>query len=238
MLARQLDIAEIGIEGQKALADSAVLVVGAGGLGAPVITYLASAGVGTIYIADGDAVEETNLNRQFLHTTKDIGRNKAKSAAEKARLINGLSKIIEVNKFLSGPPLHEYVGKVDCVVDCIDSYEMRREVGRATLKAGIPLIEAGVSDLYGWMLCVDREHACLECAGLRDIIRVESPPVLGALVGMVGSAQALECIKVLLKSPDISFGRLINFDGRRMEVESIEIEKDAHCKAHNYAVSV
>jgi adenylyltransferase/sulfurtransferase len=239
MFARQFGIAEIGgAEGQKKLADSKVLVIGAGGLGAPVITYLASAGVGTIYIADGDVVEETNLNRQFLHTIKDIGRNKAKSASEKARLINGASKIAEVNKYLSGPPLHDYIKKVDCVVDCIDSYEVRKEVGRACLRVGVPLVEAGVSDLYGWMLCVDREHACLECAGLREFVQVDSPAVLGASVGMVGSAQAIECIKILLDSPDVNFGRFINFDGRRMEIESMNLEVDAECEAHNYASSV
>jgi len=233
IFARQIGIAEIGTEGQKRLANSRVLVIGAGGLGAPVITYLAGAGVGTIYIADGDTVALSNLNRQFVHTTNDIGRNKATSAAEKASVVNGVSRIISLTRFLSGPSLHEYVEKVDCVVSCVDSYDVRREVGRACLRIGTPLVEAGVKDLYGWILCVDREHACLECAGLRDIVHLERPAVLGALVGMVGSAQALECIKILLGSANANFGKLINFDGRLMEVESVSVEIDPACKAHN-----
>jgi adenylyltransferase/sulfurtransferase len=232
LFARQIPIPGFGTDGQKRLAESSVLVVGAGGLGSPVITYLASAGVGTIIIADGDVVAYSNLNRQFLHTVDDIDANKAKSAVASAGVMNAASSFVVIDEYLADERLEETVALVDCVVDCVDDDEVRRMVGRAGLKANVPLVEAGVREFYGWMLCVDRDHACLECAGLREMTSTDKPAVLGALVGIVGSAQALECLKILLDLPDASFGRLINFDGKRMEVESVALKLEPTCEAH------
>ncbi|MCL2491748.1 MAG: HesA/MoeB/ThiF family protein [Coriobacteriia bacterium] len=235
LFARQHAIPEIGEEGQRKLAESSVLVIGAGGLGAPVIAYLACAGVGTIVIADGDEVEFTNLNRQFLHGIDDVGKNKARSAAESAGSINKVSKLVPIESFLEGDELAALVSAADCVVNCVDSYAVRTEVARACLLARVPLVEAGVSDLYGWVLCIDNEHACLECAGLRDIVEESSPAVLGASIGVIGSVQALECIKILLDSPDVGFGQLVNFDGRHLEIESVTLPLDTNCEAHRLA---
>jgi len=233
VFARQIAIPDIGLQGQERLLASRVLVVGAGGLASPVVTYLASAGVGTLIIADGDDVALSNLNRQFLHGIGDVGSDKAESAARSARLINGATTVIALKRFLSAEDLDGMLFEVDCVVDCVDDYEARTMVGRACLKAGVPLIEAGVRDLYGWLLCVDRAHACLECTGLRDIACDSSPAVLGASVGVIGSLQALSCIKVLLGSDDVGFGRLVTFDGRLMEMETVELARDGDCPAHN-----
>jgi len=232
IFARQVGIEEIGEEGQKKLDDALVLVVGAGGLGSPVITYLASAGVGKIIVADGDTIELSNLNRQFLHSIHDIGKNKAESAEATAGSINGVSTIISISKYLTREELDQLLVNVDCVINCVDSYEVRKEVGRACLRARVPLVEAGVRDLYGWILCIDNDHACLECAGIRDLTEEQSPAILGAVAGVVGSTQALECIKILIGSDDVSFGRLINFDGRHMEMESVPLVLDPNCEAH------
>ena len=233
IVTRQLGIAEFAEHGQHKLNMARVLVVGAGGLGAPVITYLAAAGVGTIVIADGDEIALSNLNRQFTHTLADVGRNKAASAAEAARQINGLSTVIAIERYLTAEDLEGMLGEIDCVVDCVDGFDVRTMVGRACLRAGVPLVEAGVRDLYGWLLCIDAEHACLECAGLRDIAYDGSPAVLGASVGVIGSLQALACIKILAEAPDVGFGRLVTFDGRLMEMETVELQRDAGCPAHN-----
>ena len=233
---RQVGVSGIGEDGQSRLVNAKVLVIGGGGLGSPVITYLASAGVGTIFVADGDAVELSNLNRQFLHGIDDVGQSKADSAVASARRINGQSTLVAIESYLSGSSLDEAVRRVDCVVDCVDSDVVRVAVGRACLKAGIPLVEAGVHDLYGWVLCIDRAHACLECAGLRtDVVSDAKPPVLGALVGIIGAMQALECIKILTGSPDVEYGALVNFDGVEMETEKIILERSDACVAHGFA---
>jgi molybdopterin/thiamine biosynthesis adenylyltransferase len=232
IFARQIIIEEIGERGQRKLAESSVLVIGCGGLGSAVITYLASAGIGTIIIADGDTVSASNLNRQFIHAIDDIGRGKAKSAAEKASRINGASRVIAVERNLTGEDLYRQIASVDCVIDCVDSYLVRTEVGRASLRADVPLVEAGVADWYGWMLPVNRKHACLECAGLRGVEHLNAPPVLGAVVGMIGSMQALEAIKILLGLPYVGYGVLHSFDGGLMEVDRITLEIDPDCPAH------
>jgi adenylyltransferase/sulfurtransferase len=231
-LIRQIDVDGMGKTGQKRLSPAKVLIVGAGGLGSPVITYLASAGIGSITIADGDSVSATNLNRQFAHSLDDIGRNKAVSATAFAAKINGASNIIALDHFLTDRELEEHLTDCDCIVDCVDDFDVRRSVGRAALRAQVPLVEAGVIDWYGWLLCVDRSHACLECTGLRDIATAAMPPVLGATVGVIGSMQALACIKILLGVDDVAFGRLVNFDGRTMEMDHVELARDEDCPAH------
>ena len=156
---RQRMMKEIGDSGQEKLSKSTVAVVGCGGLGSPALTYLACAGIGKLIIIDCDEVSETNLNRQFLHGRKDIGRPKVVSAKEKLLDMNGEIEILAVHENLTPENVGRIIEGADVVVDCVDNIETRIFLGRECLKKNIPLVEAGVQGFYGWVMSVGREAA-------------------------------------------------------------------------------
>ena len=194
---RQLVLPEWSEAAQLALHRAAVLVVGAGALGSPVALYLAGAGVGRLGIVDGDDVELSNLHRQPLHFTPDIGVPKAHSAAAKLRFLNP-GVVVEPYQARFGAAM---VAGHDLVVDCSDSFETRYEVNAACCEAGVPLVEGGVLGMSGLVMGIrPGDTACYRCAF------PEPPPsapscadagVLGPAAGVVGSVQALEAIKLL-----------------------------------------
>lgn len=194
---RQLVLPEWSEAAQLALHRASVLVIGAGALGSPVALYLAGAGVGRLGIVDGDEVELSNLPRQPLHFTPDIGVPKAHSAAAKLRFLNP-GVVIEPYQARFLPAMLE---QHDVVVDCSDSFETRYEVNAACCEAGVPLVEGGVLGLSGMVMAIrPGESACYRCAF------PEAPPdapscaeagVLGPAAGTIGSLQALEAIKLL-----------------------------------------
>ena len=141
---RHLLLDGIGQEGQARIAQGKVLIVGAGGLGSPVALYLAAAGVGTIGIADGDTVDLTNLQRQVIHTTDDVGMAKVESAARKMRSINPDVKVVEINEFVDKPTLMKLAADYDIVVDATDSYRSKYMINDACVEAGKPFVHGGV----------------------------------------------------------------------------------------------
>ena len=162
---RQIRMPEIGTEGQRKLEQSVVTVIGCGGLGAPVLTYLVQAGVGTVRIADGDTVSISNLNRQFLHWEEDIGKEKVHSAAEKLRRLNPQIRVETFPFYLTEDNADRILSGSDVVVDCVDSLAGRLLVGRQCLARDIPLVEGAVQGFYGYVLDISRKTACLECLG-------------------------------------------------------------------------
>lgn len=229
---RQIAIAQIGLEGQQKLQDAKVLVIGAGGLGCPVLTYLVCSGVGDIKVIDEDIVSESNLNRQFIYNQEDIGQPKALLAAKRLQSQNPDIKICgEVLRVNQGN-VSQLVEHVDVVVDCVDNIETRLLMNEACIKAGVPLVEAGIQDFYGFVTVVDQGHACLECMGFQKNVVKKVTPTIGATAGIIGSMQALECIKIILGISTIAHGEMLQYDGLYHTLDTVKIEKSAMCRFH------
>jgi adenylyltransferase/sulfurtransferase len=229
---RQLLISQIGEIGQDRLKQSKVVVIGAGGLASPVLTYLTCAGVGFITFADYDIVTESNLNRQFLYHEDDIGKPKAQRAKEILGELNSGITIKSISEKLNESNVLEIIKGADVVIDCVDNVETRLLVNRACLKIDIPLIEGGVNGFYGFVLAVKKEYSCLECIGYSNTKLKRPSPVLGAVVGVIGSLQAVECIKILLGLEGILYGRMLQYDGFSASFDTVEINRDMMCEAH------
>jgi molybdopterin/thiamine biosynthesis adenylyltransferase len=229
---RQLLIPQIGKEGQKKLEQSTVSVIGTGGLGSPVLTYLTSAGVGTIRIIDDDIVSESNLNRQFLHNTKDVGKLKILSAEEKLSSLNPNVKLVLFNERLEQDTAEEFLAGSDVVVDCVDNIATRMTVAKVCMKLDIPLVEGGIHGFFGYVMDIGRDYPCLSCLGY-DNVKPKTPiPVLGVTAGVIGCMQANECIKLLLGIGDPLFGRMLSYDGLSGTWEEILVKKSEACPNH------
>ncbi|SEW39406.1 HesA/MoeB/ThiF family protein [[Clostridium] fimetarium] len=229
---RQILIKHIGESGQNTLMQSNVVVIGAGGLASPVLTYLTCAGVGTITLVDYDIVSESNLNRQFLYKEKDIGKLKVQVAKKQLNEINSNIKINQISEKVDANNICKIIEGADAVVDCVDNVETRLIVNRACLKMDIPLVEGGVNGFYGFVLSINRNYPCLECIGYDNTKMQKPSPAIGAVVGVIGSLQAVECIKILLGLEGIMYGRLQNYDGISGCFETVEIQKNDLCEAH------
>ncbi len=207
--ARQVCLPELGPDGQRRLADSRVLVVGAGGLGCPALLYLAAAGVGTLTICDGDRVEESNLHRQVLFTAADLGHSKAEAAAERLRAFHPGIALHAVADAATARNLPGLLHKQDVVLDCTDSFESKYAIHDAAWQAGIPLVQAAVYQFDGWVQTIDPRGSagCFRClwptppaAGC--VGNCAEAGVLGVTPGLLGIHQATETLKLLLDLPD------------------------------------
>lgn len=234
---RQIMLPQIGIEGQQQLADSHALILGLGGLGSPLAMYLAAAGVGTLTLIDFDEVDLSNLQRQILHTTADIGRAKTDSARSRLQAINPLVEIRTINARLNADELRAQITAVDVVLDGSDNFATRFIVNRACLAARKPLVSAAAIRMEGQLgvfRCDDPAAPCYQClyqdTGEENTGCAENG-VLAPLVGVLGSLQALEAIKVLLDLGETLAGKLQVFDAMRMEWRTMNLSKDPDCPA-------
>lgn len=200
---RHILVDEIGIEGQEKLLASHALIIGAGGLGSPAALYMASAGVGTLSIADGDNVELSNLQRQILHTEARIGQNKTQSAQTALDTVNPGCQILPLPR-LEGTALNEAVAQADVVLDCSDNFTTRYALNRACLAAKKPLISGAAIKLTGQLFVMDPRqpdapcYACLYPEDSADEdLRCATTGILAPLTGVIGCMQAVEAIKLL-----------------------------------------
>ncbi|MCK9530135.1 MAG: HesA/MoeB/ThiF family protein [Gammaproteobacteria bacterium] len=235
---RQMLLPWLGLAGQQRLMGSRVLVLGLGGLGSPVTQYLAAAGVGTLALCDYDNVELSNLQRQVLHRSTDVGRPKAESAADAVRAINPDVKAIVLNQFLQGDSLREQVELADVVVDACDNFESRYAVNEACVRARKPLVSGAAIRMEGQVSVFRNDRADAPC--YRCLYRDDSGTgedtcslvgVLGPLVGMIGSIQAAETLKLLAGAEQGLAGRLLVVDALTMDVRSLRLRKDPDCPA-------
>jgi molybdopterin/thiamine biosynthesis adenylyltransferase len=226
---RQVILPDFGERAQRRLGRSHVVVVGLGGLGCPSSLYLAAAGVGRLTLVDEERVEESNLNRQVLHWTRDLGRGKAESAAEKLRELNPGVRVEVVGERLT----EENAGRIlrgDAVVDGLDNYGTRYLVNSFCVRRGIPFVHAAVEGLVGQLLTVvPGKGPCLRC-----VIPEPPPPkplfpVLGPTAGVMGCLQAMEVIKLLTGLGRPMVGRLLLFEGKGMTFEEVEVERNPRC---------
>jgi len=231
---RQILLPGFGVEGQQRLLDARVLIVGLGGLGSPVAMYLAAAGVGKLLLADFDAVDLSNLQRQLLHGDADIGRTKVDSAIGRLQSINPGIALEPIKGSLNADRLAELRGRVDLVVDCCDNFATRFAVNAACVAHRIPLVSGAAIRTEG-QVCVfsgqpgDPCYHCLYPGQGQIEETCERNGVLAPLVGIIGSVQATEAIKVLTGLGEPLFGRLLLLDALRMEWRSIRLPADPAC---------
>jgi sulfur-carrier protein adenylyltransferase/sulfurtransferase len=232
---RHLTLPDVGFEGQSKLGTARVLLVGAGGLGSPAALYLAAAGVGTLGIVDFDLVDRSNLQRQILHGTSDIGRAKTDSARARLLDINPHVQVETFGETLTSANALEILGKFDIVVDGSDNFPTRYLVNDACVVLGKPDVYGAVFRFDGQVSVFSaKQGPCYRC------LYSEPPPpdlvpscaeggVLGVLPGIIGSLQALEAIKLIIGFGQSLIGRLLLFDGRRMQFRELALEKDPAC---------
>lgn len=233
---RQIMLPQFDVEGQEKLLGSGVLIVGVGGLGSPVSMYLAAAGVGKLILTDPDTVDMTNLQRQIVHSTETVDVLKVESAAQRLVELNPDVEVVCIPETLDDDSLLEAVKSVDLVVDCTDNLETRFAVNRACVQAVKPLVSAAAIRWEGQISVFHpgvEDSPCYQCfygdvAGLPQTCSENG--VIGPLLGVLGSMQALESIKVLTGSGDPLVGRVLLFDSLGMEWTPIRLAKRASCK--------
>jgi molybdopterin-synthase adenylyltransferase len=233
---RHILLPQIGIDGQERLRAARALVLGAGGLGSPAALYLASAGIGTLALADGDTVDLTNLQRQILHRTAAIGRPKVLSGAETLAGINPDCRVIPLNERLAGERLETEIGLADVVLDCSDNFATRHAVNRACVASRKPLVSGAAIRFDGQVAVFDSRQAdapCYHClfpeADEVEEVRCAVMGVFAPLVGIIGAMQAAEALKLLIGCGTSLAGRLLLLDGLAMEWRSIAVPRDPGC---------
>ncbi len=234
--ARHVMLDEIGVDGQQRLLDSHALVVGAGGLGSPVALYLGSAGVGELTIVDDDTVDLTNLQRQVAHDASRIGLPKAASAARSVLAIDPAVRVNAVQRRADAALLDDRLPRVDVVVDCCDNFATRHAVNAACVRHRVPLVSGAA---VGWDAQVSvydtrRDDApCYACVFPPDAAHEDVAcallGVFAPLVGIVGSLQAAEALKLLVGTGTGLAGRLAMFDARSGQWQSVDVARDPHC---------
>lgn len=232
---RHIMLEEIDIQGQERLLDGHALVVGAGGLGSPVALYLAAAGVGRLSIADDDRVEMSNLQRQIAHGEAALGRYKAESACEAARALNPACDARALAYRLGEEALDEAVTAADVVLDCTDRFSSRYAINRACVKAATPLVSGAAIRFSGQLAVFDPRQPsspCYACLygenGEDDELTCAESGVVSPLVGVIGSFQALEALKLLSGAGRTHRG-LSTFDALRGEWRRFDLPRDPHC---------
>lgn len=231
---RQLSLPEIGVDGQAKLRQSKVLVVGAGGLGSPVVLYLAAAGVGTIGVIDSDVVDRTNLQRQIIHTTDDINRSKVLSASEKLKRLNPNVEVLTYKMLFDVENATSLVTMYDFIIDATDNPGSKFLINDICTKLGKPYSYGGISRFGGQSMTCLPGTACLRC--LFDTLPDESTPVgpIGAVAGIIGSIQAAEAIKYITGAGTLITNSLLTVDCLTMEFNRFNVARHRDCpKCHN-----
>ena len=233
---RHILLNEIGIEGQEKISNSHALIIGAGGLGSPVALYLGSAGVGHITIVDHDDVDMTNLQRQIAHTMSRVDTPKVLSAQIAINAINPHVVVTPIIARANSALLDTLVAQADVVLDCCDNFETRHAINAACVKHHKPLV-SGAAIRFDGQVCVydprDASSPCYACVFPPDTTfeetRCATMGVFAPLVGIIGSMQAAEALKVLSGAGRPLTGRLLMLDGRSMEFTEMRIARHAHC---------
>jgi molybdopterin/thiamine biosynthesis adenylyltransferase len=234
---RHILLEEIGIDGQEKWLASRALVIGAGGLGSPVALYLAASGVGQITLCDPDVVDLTNLQRQIAHFTDRIGQPKVDSARLTLGQINPSTVVVAVRERVAGARLDGLVAEADVVIDASDNFATRHAVNRACVRFRRPLVSGAAVRFDGQVAVFDsrrEDSPCYQCLfpedGEFEEVRCAVMGVFAPLVGIIGSMQAAEALKVLAAVGDPLVGRLQLLDARTMQWRSIRVSRDPECR--------
>lgn len=232
---RQIMLPEMDVAGQQALVDATVLIIGMGGLGCPVAMYLAAAGVGHLIIADDDRVELTNLQRQIAHGQESIGQLKVASAEQNLKRLNPEVKVTAIAARVQDAELADLVAQVDLVIDASDNFKTRFAINRACVAGGKPLVSGAAIRMEGQVAVFDARDAdspCYQClygGGDEEDGTCSTNGVMAPVVGIIGSVQAMEAIKVLAKVGETLTGRLLLLDAANMQWREMRLPRDPNC---------
>lgn len=236
--ARHILLDEVGIEGQEAFLAARVLIVGAGGLGSPAALYLATSGVGTLQLADDDVVELSNLQRQILHPTAHLGLPKVQSAAQTLSAFNPGVRVLAMNRRAGDVELAAWVAQADVVLDCCDNFATRHAVNRACVAHRKPLVSGAAVRFDAQVSVFDLRHddaPCYHClfpeADDVDALSCATMGVFAPLVGIVGSMQAAEALKLIAGIGQSLSGKLQMLDARDMQWRAVTVRRDPACAA-------
>lgn len=232
---RHIMLQDVDIDGQEKLLAAKVLIIGLGGLGSPVAMYLAAAGVGHLTLVDFDGVDLSNLQRQIAHTTNRISQNKAQSAAQTLRALNPDVQVTCVEKLLDADTLPELVAQHSIVVDCTDNFVSRFAINAACVQMQIPLVSGAAIRMEGQVTVFDLRDTTSPCYACLyqetdDDLSCAANGVLSPLVGVIGSLQALEVLKLVTSAGQSLSGRVLLFDGRHSQWQEIRLPRDTQCK--------
>lgn len=232
---RQVLLSQIDVDGQLRLKHSKALIVGLGGLGSPVALYLAAAGVGELHLADFDTVDLTNLQRQVIHDSTSVGMSKVDSALQRLQAINPEIDLVAHRQALDEDSLAAAVAAVDLVLDCSDNFGTREAVNAACVAAAKPLVSGAAIRLEGQLSVFDprRDYSpcyhCLYGHGSEAELTCSEAGVIGPLVGLVGSLQALEAMKLLAGFGEPLVGRLLLIDALGTRIRELRVKRDPGC---------
>jgi thiamine biosynthesis protein ThiF family 2 len=232
---RQIMLPHFGVEGQQQLHDAHVVIMGVGGLGSPAAMYLSAAGVGTLTLVDFDTVDNSNLQRQIVHNIDSIGDSKTNSAKNTLSRINPETSIHCINKQLTLDEIEVLFKKADCVIDATDNFETRFLINRACVSQQVALVSAAAIQYEGQISVFDNRHknsacyACLYAEGGEENTNCSDNGILAPVVGVLGSLQALEAIKLICSIGETLQNRLLIFDGLAMQWRTMKLNKDPNC---------
>jgi thiazole biosynthesis adenylyltransferase ThiF len=233
---RHILLKDVGVEGQMKLFDAKVLIIGAGGLGSPVALYLAAAGVGTIGIADADRVDLSNLQRQVIHHTPDVGKPKVESAAEKMRAINPDITVRTYHEFVRAANIREMIRGYDFVIDGTDNFAAKFLINDACVLERIPFSHGGILRFDGQTMTVKPgESACYRCLFTAPPPKGAVPTcseagILGAVAGMLGTIQAAEALKFITGAGELLTNALLVFEAGDMNFRKVQFKRNPRCK--------
>jgi molybdopterin/thiamine biosynthesis adenylyltransferase len=232
---RHILLDNVGVEGQQKLLNSKVMIIGTGGLGAPAAMYCAAAGIGKIGIVDADVVEVSNLQRQIIHFTADIGSPKVFSAKEKMQAINPDVEVESIKIFVNASNIEEIIDGYDFVIDGTDSFATKFLINDACVMKGIPFSHGGILRFNGQTMTVlPKESACYRCVFHKPppknmIPTCSEAGVLGAVAGMLGTIQAAEALKFITGAGDILADALLTFDALPMNFRKVNLQRNPKC---------
>lgn len=234
--ARHIMLDDFGFEGQERLLSSKILMVGAGGLGAPALMYLVAAGVGTIHLVDNDKVELSNLQRQVAHTSERIGMPKVESAKLMAQALNPDVNFVAHYQRYDDNELEQLIQEMDLVLECTDNFNTRQQLNRICLNHKVPMVSAAAIRFDGQLTVFDFRDPASPCYACQydpsDNLQPDNCATLGVLstvVGSIGMMQAHEALKLLLGIGQSLLGRLLMFDGRNTQWQEFKLSKNPHC---------
>ena len=233
---RQIMLPDFDVAGQEKLLAAKVLIVGLGGLGSPVALYLAAAGVGELWLADHDTVDSSNLQRQIAHGEGDIKRAKVDSAADAIHRLNADTRVCVLDKKIEEKLLDDAVRAVDLIVDCSDNFTTRFALNAACWKYKKPLVSGAAIRAEGQLMVIDprvEDSPCYRClyddAVSDEQLSCSQNGVLAPIVGIIGTMQALEAIKLISNYGAPAIGKLLAFDGKALEWRALKLKKDGSC---------
>ena len=241
---RHILLGEFGVEGQERILAASALVIGAGGLGSPAAIYLAAAGMGSMVLADGDAVDLTNLQRQILHVTKSVGTQKALSGQAMLAELNPEVRVTPLPRRLEGDELDRLVAASSVVLDCSDNFPTRHAVNRACVRQRKPLVSGAAVRFDGQVTVFDRSEAsspCYNClfpeSAEPEEMRCAVMGIFAPLTGIIGTIQAAEALKLVAGIGESLQGRLLVVDALSMQWRSIKIARDPACEVCSRATA-